>query len=454
MFFEISLKAIADYLLFSSCIVILLGCILLTIKTRFVQVRFIPALFRMLWASFTSKGQHETNYTIKPHKALFTAMSTTLGVGTIVAPVIAINYGGPGALLGFLLCAFFGSAATFTEVSLTILHRKKLANGEIMGGPMQYMGALFSPKAALWYAVCGVVLMIGWSAAQANQMAAILDSPLIEPYRVSTLISGGAIALMVLLLLLGGIKKIGSFSMWSVPLHFILYVGACLWIVLCNFDRLGGVFEEIFATALSPQPLASGVITGGFVSAMRWGFFKGLQCCEAGVGSQAIPHSMAETTDPREQGILSMLSSYSAGCLAFLSGLVALITGTWQDPTLSVGMSMVASSFEMYYSAFGIIIIALSTLLFAFGTILGNSYNGSQCFGYFTNNKGMRLYFIVSAFMVFIGSISDVKTIWSVVDIIMAFTVLPHMAVLVYAAYKDPEAILQEKKNGQVIPVQ
>jgi len=140
-----------------------------------------------------------------------------------------------------------------------------------------------------------------------------------------------------------------------------------------------------------------------------------------------------------------MLSTYSAGCLAFLSGLVALITETWKDPSLTVGMSMVASSFQMYYSSFGIMIIAASTLLFAFGTILGNSYNGSQCFAYISKNSGMRLYFAVSAVMVFIGCISDVKTVWSAVDILMAFTVLPHMAALVYAAYKRPENLFQAK---------
>lgn len=434
----VSLHVIAEYVLFASCFCILLGCVLLTIKTRFVQLRFLPELFRMFRASSKSQGAKDL-HTIGPFQALFTAMSTTLGVGTIVAPVIAMSYGGPGALLGFLLCSFFGSAATFTEVSLTIQHRKKLANGEIMGGPMQYMSALFSQKAARWYAACGLVLMVGWSAAQANQMAAILASPLVEPFRLSTATSGAMTALLVLLLLLGGIKKIGSFSMWSVPAHFILYVVASLWIVFSHVDRLGDIFALIFSSAFEPQPLASGVVVGGFFSAFRWGFFKGLQCCEAGVGSQSIPHSMAQTQDPKAQGMLAMLSTYSAGCLAFLSGLVSLITGTWQDPTLQVGMSMVASSFEMYFSSFGIFIIAASTLLFAFGTILGNSYNGSQCYGYLTGNKSMKLYFVLSAIMVFIGSLSDVKTVWSLVDILMAFTVLPHMAVLVYAAYKKPE---------------
>src|SRR5579883_861770 len=170
---------ISDYLLFVSCLFILAGCIFLTWKTRFVQVRFIPDLFRRLRAQ---KGQ-ESSGTISPRKALFTAMSTTLGISTIVGPVIAIRLGGPGALLGFLITAFLGSAATYTEVSLSVQYRKKLESGAIMGGPMQYLKGLFSPFAAKWYAICCLILMMAWSAAQANQLAAIFDSPFLGAYR-------------------------------------------------------------------------------------------------------------------------------------------------------------------------------------------------------------------------------------------------------------------------------
>src|SRR5437899_1384788 len=141
-----------DYILFISCFFILVGCLYITFKTRFVQLRLIPDLFRMLFLSLSGKNQREGNFTVLPHKAFFTAMSTTLGISTIVAPVFAIHMGGPGALLGFLLTSFFGSAATFVEVSLAIQHRKKLENGEVMGGPMQYLRKILSPAYAKWYA--------------------------------------------------------------------------------------------------------------------------------------------------------------------------------------------------------------------------------------------------------------------------------------------------------------
>ncbi|MCE5294185.1 MAG: alanine:cation symporter family protein [Chlamydiales bacterium] len=439
MFFD-SFDKIAEMLLFISCVLILIGCVYITVKLRFVQFRFFPALFSLLKASFSKKEAQNKSNTILPHTALITAMSTTLGISTIVAPVIACNLGGPGALLGFLLTSFFGSAATYAEVNLCITHRKRHDSGAIMGGPMQYLKAIFSPFVARWYAVCCLALMLAWSAAQANQVAAILDSPLIEGFRVSTMLTGAVTAVFVLVMLMGGIKRVGWFSMIHVPLMFVIYVGSCLFIVLSNLDKMGGVLTEIFTSFLSPQPMASGILVGGAMSGLRWGIFKGIQCCETGIGTQTMPHSMAETKNPVAQGLLAMLSTYTAGVVAFLSGCVALLTKTWQDPSLPLGMSMVAASFEIYFSTYGIWIITVASLLFASGPILGNCYNGSQCFGYLTDNKRIKAYYIASACMVFVGAIADVKTLWSVMDIVLACTALPHIAALVVYAYKEAKA--------------
>src|SRR5262249_8445996 len=153
---------------------------------------------------------------------LFTAMSTTIGISTIVSPVIAISLGGPGALLGFLLTSLFGSATTYAEVNLCIQHRKKLDNGVIMGGPMQYLKYLLSPAIAKWYAICCFFLMAAWSSAQANQLAAVLNSPLLESYSIPTIVSGVLIAALVILTLIGGIKRISSISSKLVPVMFVL----------------------------------------------------------------------------------------------------------------------------------------------------------------------------------------------------------------------------------------
>ena len=437
-----------DYLLFISCLFILIGCIYISIKTRFVQLRFFPDLFRTLKTSIANRHQKEGDHTIQPHKALFTAMSTTLGISTMVAPVIAISLGGPGALLGFLLTSFFGSAATYIEVNLSVQHRKKTESGAIMGGPMQYLKHILSPFAAKWYAMGCLILMTVWSGAQANQLAAILNSPLLGDYRIPTYISGILIAFCAIITLMGGIKRVGSISAKLVPIMFILYIGSSLWILLSNIDKFGEIIATMFSSALSPYAMATGTLVGGIVSALRWGIFKGIQSNEAGVGTQAIPHSLAETADPTAQGTLAMLSTYTAGFVAFLSGCVALITNTWQDPSLPLGISMVAASYEQYFSSFGIFIVAFSALLFAFGTILGNCFNGSQCFEYFTQ-KRTHYYFIGAAIMVFFGSIAEVKTLWSMIDLVLVCIALPHMTALLLHVHRKSMVVEETKSSIQ-----
>lgn len=431
------IETFIDYLLFISCLFIVCGSIYISIKLRFVQIRLLPDLCKLFLSSLKNKQAKEGSYTILPHKALFTAMSTTLGIGTIVGPVVAIHWGGPGALIGFLLTAFFGSAATFTEVNLCIQHRKKLDCGLIQGGPTQYLQKILSPLAAKAYAVFGCILMSSWSGAQANQLGAILDSPLLGDYRIPTFITAICVATLVFFILIRGIKLISSISTKLVPTMFVLYVGFSGWILLSNVERLGEIMGMIATSAFSPYAMASGSVVGGVVSSLRWGVFKGSQATEAGLGTQTIPHSMAETDDPKAQGMLAMISTYTAGMVAFLTGCVALLTGTWQDPDLPLGISMVAASFYMYFSYMGTAVVTICTLLFAFGTILGNSYNGSQCFGYLTENRRLSAYFLGTALVIFMGTISGVKEVWTMIDIALACLIVPHMTALVIHTHQS-----------------
>ena len=438
---ETVIKSTIDQILLVVCLFLLGSSIYISVKTRFVQIRLFPFLFKYLKSSFLKKKEEGSRHTLSPFKALFTAMSTTIGISSIVGPVIAIQIGGPGALLGFLLTAFFGSAATYLEVHLSVKHRKKLPSGQVMGGPMQYLERILSLKAAKWYALCCMILMTVWSAAQANQLAAILSSPSLGKYQIDPIYSGLGISLLVGIALLGGIQRIGSFSSKLVPVMFVLYLGSSFWIIGSNLDQLVRVFYEVFYSAFSPMALASGTLVGGVISALRWGVFKGVQATEAGLGTQTIPHSMAETSDPRAQGALAMLSTYSAGALTFLSGTVALITKTWQDPSLPMGISVVTASYEQYFSTAGVAIVAFIALLFGFGTILGNSFNGTQCYGYLTQNKNKYYYLIAMLVMVFLGALGEVRTVWALVDIVLCFMAIPHMIALLRSIRHSKEAI-------------
>lgn len=447
MLADFTLESIMDYILFVSCIFLLIGSIYISFKTRFVQLRLFPDLFKMFFRSISLK-EGNTTHTVLPHKALLTAMSTTLGIGTLAGPVIAIHLGGPGALLGFLFTSIIGSAATFTEVSLCVKHRSRLNTGLIIGGPMEYLKKLLSPVLAKWYAISCCILMTAWSGAQANQLAAIFDSPLLGDYRISPMLSGLTVAGLVLYSLFGGIKRISSFSAKMVPLMFILFLGSSFWILFSNWEKLPSIFGMIFSSAFSPYAMASGTLVGGLMSTLRWGIFKGTQATEAGIGTQTIPHSMTDSEDAIAQGTLSMISTYTAGFVAFLSGCVVLVTDTWQNPGLPMGISMVAASFHMYFSNTGLVVVAFCTFLFGCGTSLGNSYNGSQCFIYLAGIKRIHYYFIFSACVIFVGAITEVKTFWSVIDVFLAGMAIPHMFALMKYAYKNA---LDEKSEVPLV---
>ena len=425
-----------DQLLFGSGILMLTVSLILTVKSRFIQFRKLPEMFRLFF-----KKNEAGKDTISARSALFTAMSTTLGLSTMVAPIIAIKLGGPGAVLGFFLATIFGAAVSYTEVSFALTYRKK-ENGIIRGGPMQYLQEAISPFMAKWYAFFCCILMMVWSAAQSNQLAQLLACKKICPLHISPWVTGVGIAILVFIILIGGIKRISSWSSKLVPTMFFLYLGGSLAIIFMNIPSLPSIFHMIWDSCWHPQTFGSGAAIGGVLSAFRWGIMKGLQGNEAGMGTQSIPHSMAEIDQATDQGILSMASTYCAGLILIISSLVALITQTWLDPTLSLGVEMVAASFYTYFSYVGLILVSVCALLFASGTILGNSFNGSQCFLYLTNYRGVTLYYLFTAAITFWGSITGVSALWASIDFVLALVMVPHVLCILWLSFKKEASLV------------
>ncbi|MCB1181558.1 MAG: sodium:alanine symporter family protein, partial [Chlamydiia bacterium] len=430
-------------LLFAGSLIILGASVLLSFKTRFIQIRMLPQMFKMLIFSIFKKGK-EGKGLVRPHKALFTAMSTTIGISTIVAPIIAIQLGGPGAMLGFILATMLGAAVNFTEVTFALRYRKKEKNGMFSGGPMQYLHDEIAPFLAKIYACCLFVLMMVWSAAQANQLAELLNSPMLGSFRIPNMFTGLAIAFLAIAVLMGGIKRVASLSTKLVPVMFCLFVSASLYIVCCNLEKLPAIFQLIWSSAFTPKAMGGGTAVGGLMMALRWGIFKGIHSSEAGVGTQTIPHSMADTQSSVNQGILGMLATFSACFLCVLSGLVALVTEPWLDQSLSLGINMVTRSYQLYFSYIGVIVIVVSAILFAFGTIVGNGFNGSQCFTYLSKGKFIKSYYFATAGIIFLGTIADVAFVWSNVDLVLVPAVLINTLAIVYLSYKRGDFLSTE----------
>ncbi len=415
----------------------LLVSLFITFKTRFVQFRALPRLCKLCF----EKPSESQDGSISARKALLTAMSTTIGLSTIVGPVIAIRLGGPGAVVGFMLAVVLGAATSYAEVSFAIRYRERIGS-RFFGGPMQYLSKLFSPWFGKFYALGCAMLMLAWSSAQANQVAAIFSSSLMGDWKVPLWISGAVLATGSVAILIGGIRRVAAVSASLVPLMFVLYIGASLCVIALNWHMLPSIFTRIIHSCFAPEAFGNGVLVGGIVSAFRWGVLKGLQGTEAGVGTQAIPHSSATVTSPTDQGVLAMASIYSAGFVILISSLTALISATWMDPHLNLGIDMVVATFQQTFSVYGGVLIAVSAFLFGFGTILGNGYNGLECYSFLTKGKKQILYYGLTGLTVFLGSIGEVQTVWSYVDLVLIAVMVPHALALLQMVRTEKEGLV------------
>jgi len=392
-------------------------------------------MIKLLFQSLFEKDD-TTKHTIKAHRALFTAMATTFGIGNIVAPIIAIGFGGPGALLGFAIASFFGTATVFAEVSLALAYRKKLPNGKIMGGPMQYLKEGIHPYLALMYAGFGCIMLIAWSGKQTNTLSSLLAA-----YDIPTYLTGFVVAVATSIVLVYGIKLIGQIAEKVIPIMFLVYSGSMLYIIAMNIGNVPYAFKVMFQSAFTPHALAGAGVGLGIQKALQWGLSEGTFASEAGVGTVTIPHSMAATESSVHQGILSMISVYTSGFLALVSGVALLSSGLWLKPQTSFDITTVADLLRTHFSTLGPAILIFTVILFAFTSIVGNCYNGSQCFLYTTKNRWLRRYYGVTLITVFACAIIDVKTLWAIGGYFIVPVALPNIVGVVILAFKRPELL-------------
>ncbi|PCI74122.1 hypothetical protein COB28_02050 [Candidatus Dependentiae bacterium] len=419
------LSVITDTLLLIPFLFILLGSIAITIQTRWIQIRQLPLLGRTFLNSLKKKDPLHSDSTIPSYKALFTAMSTTIGTANIVGPIVAIGHGGPGALAGFLLATLFGCATTYVETCFALSFRSKNRDGSINGGPMPYVKEALGPFWAYLYAAAGALLLIAWCSNQSNTTAMLL-----EPLGISPTVTGLFLGIGTTIILSGGIQRLGSINAILVPYMFLLYCGSCLTILAYHADQIIPSLKLIF-TSLGSSTTPAGFVGGlGWFYALRWGLARALQSNEAGVGTSTFPHSASTSADPFQQGTLAMISVYTNGLLCLLTGLVILSTGAWAIPGAHFDVMMMQHIFVEHFSSFGSILFGFSSFLFAIGTILGNGYNGGECFKYLMPSRLLKLYYIAIGSVVFIGSIADVQTVWTIVDFFIIPVIIPHMIAL------------------------
>ncbi len=423
------------FLAFPSLILFFGVSLILTFKTGFVQVRGLPRFIKLITYGVAEIKQPKGE-TINPFHALFAAMATSIGMGNVVTPSLAIMIGGPGALFWLLFyMLFFGSVTKYTEVTFALATRKYLEDGFVLGGPIQYLKSV-SNWLSNWYGYLIIFVIVSWSGAQANTLANIMALEGIPHWIIGLLLAS-----FVVLALRGGAKRVGSYASKLVPVMFVLYVIFSLSILLRNPTALMNAIKQVFQNAFSPAAAVGGFFGASVFRAVREGMFRGIFITEAGLGTSSIPHALADTKNPTDQGILAMGSMIADACLSALSGLLVLVTGIW-----SLGAfrsTLIYEIFKLYAPGIGQYVLLISVTLFVLTTVMGNSFNAIQSFGILVkdNRLMMNLYMAFIVIVIFIGALVPMKLLWDIMDTLVMFVAVPNLIGILMLAFKKPDVL-------------
>lgn len=409
-----------------------------SLRTGFFQLFRIPLWWKTTVCSLFRKGKGDGKG-ISQLQAMSAALASIIGTGSIAGVATAIFYGGPGAVLWMWVSALLGMMTGCAEKTLAIRYRSKDANGQWQGGPMEYMRkGLRLPKLAAIFAVLGTAeALAGSNLAQANSIATTVSAS----FGVNRMLIGVILAIIVTVILIGGIKRVGRFSELLVPFMAILFVVGGLVVIIANWHMIPTAFQQIFSYAFSPKAVVGGYSMG---TALRYGVARGVFTSEAGLGMSAIVHACADVEEPAEQGMWGIFEVFvSTILICTITSLVILTSGIYVPeqamsmidsgsiPETMLGAPLVSVCFQSVLGKAGEWIVTISLILFAFTSLLGGGYCGLRGLETLTASKWARfLYFIALPCFIVTGAVADLKSVWEVVDLLSGLLAMPNLLAL------------------------
>lgn len=415
--------------------------LLLSVRTKFIQIwKFPYAIKTTIGRMFRKKDASDGAMT--PFQAVCTALAGTVGTGNIAGVAGAIAIGGPGAVFWMWCSAILGMCTKFSEVTLAVHFRERNSNGDLVGGPMYYIKNGLGKKwqwLAMLYSLFGVLTVFGTgNATQVNTITAAIDTPLLEYGIVGSgavsmvnLAIGIVVAMLVAMVLLGGIKRIGSVSEKLVPFMALFYVILALGVVIINYRRVPQVFASIIGGAFDPMAFTGGVVGSMFMS-LKKGVSRGIFSNEAGLGTGSIAHACADTRKPVKQGLFGIFEVFADTIvICTLTALVILCSGTPVSYGSAAGAELTISGFTSTYGGWASIFTALALCCFAFSTIIGWGLYGSRCIEYlFSTNKVVRPFLVVYSFVSILGATADLGLLWDIADTFNGLMAIPNLIAL------------------------
>lgn len=411
--------------------------LLLTIRTKGLQFRKFGYVLKHTFGKIFDKKEAEEG-ALTPFQSVCTALAGTVGTGNIAGVAGAIALGGPGAVFWMWCSALLGMCTKFAEVTLAVHFRERNDKGDWVGGPMYYIKNGLGKKwqfLAVLYSILGILTVFGTgNATQVNTIVASIDSALFN-FNVFNednvgnvnLGIGILIAVLVLLILLGGIKRIGNVTSKLVPFMAVFYIAMGLILVAVNYERVPEVFKSIFEGAFNPRSVTGGVVGSLFIS-MRRGVSRGIFSNEAGLGTGSIAHASSDVAHPIQQGMWGIFEVFADTIvICTLTALAILCSGININYGKAAGAELTISGFTTTFGGWISILLAVALCCFAFSTILGWGLYGSRCIEYLFGPKVVKPFIVVYALVAIIGATMDLGLLWSLADTFNGLMIIPNL---------------------------
>ncbi len=390
----------------------------LTILLKGMQFRALPLAFKLI---FRKDHHHEGDIT--HFAALMTALAATVGIGNIVGVATAITLGGPGAVFWMWMTGLVGMATKYSEAVLAMKYREKGPHG-MRGGPMYYLAkGAGLPWLGTIFAVFTACAAFGiGNMTQANATAKIFEST----FHIAPYITGWVLMILTGMVILGGIKSIGRFTSFLVPFMIVGYVSTALAVLFMHANQIPHAFGLIFSNAFSPASATGGFAGATIAAAMRYGIARGVFSNESGLGSAPIAAAAARTADPVKQALVSMTQTFiDTLVVCTMTALVILTANSW---TLGVSASeLTSASMAETLGHTGKIIVAISTALFAYSTLIGWNYYGEKAVEYLFGSKSIAIYRVIFTAAVIVGATMSLELVWNFSDLMNGMMAIPNL---------------------------
>ena len=427
----------------------------LSVRVGFIQFgKFGYAMRNTIGKVFSGKQQAGEGE-VTPFQAVTTALAATVGTGNIAGVTGAIAVGGPGAVFWMWVSALFGMVTKYAEVVLAIRYRERNAEGDWVGGPMYYirngLGKGWNWLACV-FCVLGALAAFGiGNMTQVNTIASSINTAIDsfggdtgaytvvffgQTVPISSIITGAVIAMIVGMVLFGGIKRIGKVAELLVPVMAAIYIAGSLCVVCSNLDSLGTIFARIFQGAFNAEAALGGAFGITIMTTIQKGVGRGVFSNEAGLGSAPMAHAASSESDPVKQGLYGIFEVFMDTIVICTLTALTLLCGAesggveivWGQ---SAGAELISAAFSTFFGAqIGSCLVAIGITLFALSTILSWSLYGTRCCEFLLGGKAAKVYQVLFVAVVIVGATLKLDLVWNIADTLNGFMAVPNLVAL------------------------